>query len=88
MPFTNSYLYILSEELKTNANQKIIVFDPIAKINIIIPGLYFFVIYKFRSPGKYTPLYKSDVKPCSHHGDLHWNRVFIGSTDLCNDNYH
>jgi hypothetical protein len=33
-------------------------------------------------------LYKSDVKPCSHHGDLHWNRVFIGSTDLCNDNYH
>lgn len=63
-------------------------FDPTAKIKILTPGLYFFIIYKFRGTNKYLPVYKSDVKPCSLQGEVCWNRVFIGSTDMCNNNPH
>jgi hypothetical protein len=49
-------------------------------------GLYFFIVYKLRAPGQYSPIYKSEVRKCGPNGVVDWNDCALGTTDLCNNN--
>ena len=42
------------------------------------------MIYRQIAPGKFTPVYKSEIKR-PESGAFKWNQVQIGSTDLCKD---
>jgi hypothetical protein len=62
-----------------------IIFTPQAKINGA-SGLNFFIMYKNMGPGKWIPVYKSEIKKSLGADNFIWNQVQIGSTDLCRDN--
>ena len=72
---------ITAEELSEDANREIVKFNPIATLKEW-SSLYFFIIYKMISPGKFVPVYKSETrKPVAN--TMKWNQVQIGTTDLC-----
>merc|ERR1711862_299485 len=76
-------IVITSEEVSSTANAEMVIFDPIVR-NLNSSGLCFFILYRFIAPGKYTPIYKSEIKkPVS--GAFNWNQVQVGATDLCKD---
>ena len=60
-----------------------IIFNPVATLND--SNLCFFIIYRNIAPGKYTPIYKSEIKR-PDGGRFKWNQVQVGATDLCKDN--
>lgn len=47
-------------------------------------GVCFFIIYRNLAPGKYTPIYKSEIKR-PEGGHFKWNQVQVGTSDLCKD---
>ena len=57
-------------------------FNPVATLPE--SNLCFFIIYRNLAPGKYTPIYKSEIKR-PEGGAFKWNQVQIGATDLCKD---
>lgn len=64
---------ITAEEMANDSNREIVKFNPIAKLKES-SSLYFFIIYKMVSPGKFVPVYKSETrKPVG--GEMRWNMV-------------
>ena len=59
-------------------------FNPVAQLKDN-GGLCFFIIYRQISLGKFTPIFKSEVKR-AQSGQFSWNQVQVGTTDLCKDN--
>ena len=54
-------IVIQAEEISATANAEMIIFNPEVK-RINSSNLCFFIIYRFISPGKFTPIYKSEIK--------------------------
>jgi len=75
-------IVISAEEVAATANSEIVIFNPVA--GLPESGLCFFIIYRNLAPGKYTPVYKSEIKR-PEQGAFKWNQVQIGATDLCKD---
>lgn len=76
-------IVIQAEEISANSNAEMVIFNPEAR-GINSSSLCFFIIYRFIAPGKYTPIYKSEIKkPVG--GAFNWNQVQVGATDLCKD---
>lgn len=64
-------IVIQAEEVSATANAEMVIFNPVAK-GLNSSSLCFFIIYRFIAPGKYTPIYKSEIKkPVS--GAYNWN---------------
>jgi hypothetical protein len=64
-------IVIQAEEISATANSEMIIFNPEIK-GLNSSNLCFFIIYRFISPGKFTPIYKSEIKkPVS--GAFTWN---------------
>lgn len=77
-------IVLQAEEISATANGEMVIFNPVIR-GLSSSSLCFFIIYRFISPGKFTPIYKSEIKkPVG--GAYSWNQVQIGSTDLCKDN--
>ena len=84
-PTIKSYVKIVAEEIQSGAISEIFIF----KTNCMLSessGLYFYIVYKMRAPGQYTPLYKSEVRKSGNNKLIDWNETALGTTDLCNDN--
>lgn len=65
-----TFVTIIAEEITVTANNELVIFAPQARINE--SGLAFFLIYREHGPGKFIPVYKSEVK--KPEGGLHkWN---------------
>ena len=79
---TSGRIVISAEEQAATANTEIVIFNPVA--NLPENDVCFFIIYKNLAPGKYTPVYKSEIKR-PEQGAFRWNQVQIGATDLCKD---
>ena len=75
-------IVISAVEQEATANAEIVIFNPICQLPD--SGLCFFIIYRQLSPGKYTPVYKSEIKN-QQAGGYRCNQVQIGATDLCGD---
>ena len=56
----NGNIVISAEEQAATANTEIIMFNPVATLPD--SGLCFFIIYRNLALGKYTPIYKSEIK--------------------------
>jgi len=69
-------------ELPASKNPEVIIFDPIATLPET--SLCFFLIFREITRGKWTPVYKSEIKR-PESGAFRWNQVQVGSTDLCGD---
>ena len=83
-------IVIMAEEQTSESNQEMVYFIPKAcfqKDTLVRMenDLCFFIIYRNISPGKYTPIYKSEIKR-PDGGRFKWNQVQVGATDLCKDN--
>ena len=66
-------IVIAADEVTANANGEMVCFNPEIK-NLNSSSLCFFILYRFLAPGKYTPIYKSEIKkPVS--GAYTWNQV-------------
>lgn len=76
-------IVISAEEQEATTNSEIVKFNPVAQLND--SELCFFIIYRMITLGKYTPIYKSEIKR-PETGSFRWNQVQIGTTDLCKDN--
>ena len=63
---------ISAEEVTATANTEIVIFDPVGTLSD--SGLCFFIIYRNIAPGKYTPIYKSEIKR-PEGGAFKWNQV-------------
>ena len=74
---------ITAEEMTATSNSEIVLFTPQAQLKD--QNLNFFIIYTQISLGKFTPVYKSEVRR-SQGGKHSFNQVQIGTTDLCKDN--
>jgi len=75
-------IVISAEEQEATANAEIVIFNPVATLSE--SGVCFFIIYRNIAPGKYNPIYKSEIKR-PEGGHFKWNQVQIGATDLCKD---
>ena len=73
---------ISAEEQAASANSNLVLFTPQA--NLKNSNLCFFIIYRNLSPGKFVPVFKSEIKR-PNAGVHSWNQVQIGATDLCRD---
>lgn len=63
-------IVILAEKMEATANTEIAIFNPSATLSET--GPCFFIIYSNLAPGKYSPVYKSEIKrPTS--GVCAWN---------------
>ena len=51
---------IAAEQMEATSNSEFIIFNPVAELSD--SSLCFFIIYRLLSPGKYTPVYKSEIK--------------------------
>ena len=78
----NGNIVISAEEQAATANTEIIMFNPVATLPE--SSLCFFIIYRNLALGKYTPIYKSEIKR-PEGGSFKFNQVQIGATDLCKD---
>lgn len=56
----NGNIIISAEEQSATANTEIVLFKPVATLPE--SSLCFFIIYRNIAPGKYTPVYKSEIK--------------------------
>ena len=65
-----------------NSNAEMALFNPTATLPE--SGLCFFIIFRNIALGKYTPIYKSEIKR-PEAGTFKWNQVQMGTTDLCKD---
>ena len=65
-------IVISAEEVAATANTEVVIFNPIG--NLQDSGLCFFIIYRNIAPGKYTPIYKSEIKR-QEGGAFKWNQV-------------
>ena len=81
-PGKSGKIHITAEEVEATANAEMVIFNPAAKFNE--SGLCFFIIYRNLAPGKYNPIYKSEIKK-PEAGEFKWNQVQVGATDLCKD---
>jgi len=63
---------ISAEEVNATANGEIVIFNPVGTLKDT--GLCFFIIYRNIAPGKYTPIYKSEIKR-PEGGAFKWNQV-------------
>jgi len=61
---------ITAEEQVATANSEIVMFDPVGTLND--NGLCFFILYRNIALGKYTPIYKSEIKR-PEGGTFKWN---------------
>lgn len=59
-----------------------VLFNPVAKLPE--SGLCFFIIYRNIALGKYTPIYKSEIKR-PESDNFRWNQVQMGTSDLCKE---
>lgn len=64
-------IVITAEEVEATANAEIVMFNPIA--NMSETSLCFFIIYRNIAPGKYTPIYKSEIKRPESGGSYKFN---------------
>ena len=78
-------IIIQAEEVPATANSEMVIFDPVIQ-GLKSSSLCFFIIYRNIAPGKFVPIYKSEIKRPANSGGYSWNQVQIGSTDLCKDN--
>jgi len=69
-PGTSGRIYIHAEEQVATANTEIVIFNPVAALRE--SGVCFFIVYRNISLGKYTPIYKSEVKR-PEGGFFKWN---------------
>lgn len=60
-----------------------VLFSPTATLSSET-GLCFFILYRNITLGKYTPIYKSEIKR-PEMGSFRWNLVQMGTSDLCKD---
>ena len=65
-------IVISAEEVEATANTEVVVFNPVGTLSD--SGLCFFIIYRNIAPGKYTPIYKSEIKR-PEGGGFKWNQV-------------
>ena len=63
-------IIISAEEQVATANSEIVMFDPVGTLND--NGLCFFILYRNIALGKYTPIYKSEIKR-PEAGNFKWN---------------
>lgn len=63
---------ISAEEVNATANGEIAIFNPVGTLSDT--GLCFFIMYRNIAPGKYTPIYKSEIKR-PEGGAFKWNQV-------------
>jgi len=84
-PSIKSMINIVAEEVQSNANSEICCFETQCKLSDS-GNLYFFIVYKMKQPGQYSPVYKSETRRQGSNGFTTWNPCSIGCTDLCNDN--
>lgn len=84
-PLIKSFVKVVAEEQKNNANSEICIFEPSCRFGES-GNLYFFIVYKYHGPKHYTPLYKSEVRKYGPGNVVTWNPCALGTTDLCNDN--
>ena len=75
-------IIIAAEEMEATANAEMIRFNPVATLPE--SAVCFFIIYRNIAPGKYNPIYKSEIKR-PEGGAFKWNQVQVGATDLCKD---
>ena len=68
--------------MQATSNTEIVIANPVATLSE--SGLCFFIIYRNIAPGKFTPIYKSEIKR-PEGGAFKWNQLQIGATDLCRD---
>lgn len=54
-------IVIIAEEVSATSNSEIVIFNPEMR-QLNSSGLCFFIIYRFIAPGKFTPIYKSEIK--------------------------
>ena len=47
-------------------------------------GPVFFILWKFLSPGKYKPVYKSEIKS-QERGKQNWNEISLDLHTICSD---
>jgi len=64
-------IFVSAEEVEATANSEIIIFNPIGTLSGE-SNLCFFIIYRNMAPGKFTPIYKSEIKR-PEQGAFRWN---------------
>ena len=62
---------ISGEEIDSKGNSELVLCNPTAKLPE--NGLCFFIIYRNIALGKYTPIYKSEIKRPEEGGHFKWN---------------
>ena len=66
-------IVITAEEVSASANNEMVKFTPEVR-GLNSSSLCFFILYRFIAPGKFVPIYKSEIKkPIS--GAFTWNQV-------------
>ena len=66
-------IVIQADEVTANANGEMVCFNPEIR-GLSSSSVCFFILYRFLAPGKYTPIYKSEIKkPVG--GAYCWNQV-------------
>ena len=65
-------IFISGEEQKATDNSEIVIFNPTARLPE--DSLCFFIIYRNIALGKYTPIYKSEIKR-PDGAQFKWNQV-------------
>ena len=71
-PGKSGKIILAAEEIAATANTEIAIFDPQASLPE--SSLCFFILYRNIAPGKYTPVYKSEIKR-PEGGAFKWNQV-------------
>ena len=66
-------IIISAEEQAAVTNNEIVKFTPVATM-VDEQNLCFFLVYRNMAPGKFTPIYKSEVKS-PNNGTFTWNEV-------------
>jgi len=74
---------LAATELPATVNAEFAIFNPVATLPE--SNLCFFLVFREITPGKWTPVYKSEIKR-PEGGAFKWNQCQLGSTDLCGDN--
>jgi hypothetical protein len=69
---TSGRIIISAEEQAATANTEIVIFNPVATLSE--SGVCFFIVYRNIALGKYTPVYKSEIKR-PEGGFFKWNQV-------------
>ena len=79
----NSSIKITAQEKKPNygANEAIFQID----LQSSTRDNVFIVINKFKSPGRYIPVFKTETKP-QERGKHSFTQILIDTDTLCNDN--